>query len=91
MYSNRENSGVIGRHFLAIGPEGVTEKSAVGESTTAWIGIEKIEADEKYLFIYTGPLQAHIIPTRAFASEQEADQFFQLAQKYRLSDKHPTK
>ena len=86
IYSNRENSGVIGSHFLAIEPKGVSEKSAVGESTTNWIGVERIEQDEKYLFIYIGPLQAHIIPKRAFASGQEADEFFELAQSYRLGN-----
>jgi hypothetical protein len=91
LYSGSENKGVLGNHFLAIGPEGVRERSAVGESTTAWIGIERIEDDEQYLFLYTGPLQAHLIPKRAFATSQEADAFFRLAQTYRVDNTRPTK
>lgn len=90
IYLDSENKGGIGNHFIAIGPEGVRERSPVGESTTAWMGIERIEENEHYLFLYTGPLQAHVIPKRAFASGQEADAFFQLAQTYRLGNTHPT-
>jgi hypothetical protein len=90
IYSESESKGVLGNHFIAIGPEGVRERSAVGESTTAWDGIERIEDDERYLFLYTGPLQAHVVPKRAFASGPEADAFLQLARTYHLGNTRPT-
>jgi hypothetical protein len=80
LYAEGQNKGVLGNHILAIDSEGVLEISDVGESRTMWSGIEKIEENDQYVFIYVGALQAHIIPKRAFMSENEAARFSQLAQ-----------
>ena len=82
VYTEGQNKGSIGNHIIAIDAEGVTEISDVGESHVAWSGIEKIEENENYLFLYVGSLQAHIIPKQAFLNEGEAAEFLKLAQDY---------
>lgn len=82
LYSEGQNKGVLGNHIVALAADGVTEISDVGESRTAWSGIEKVEANEDYIFLYTGSLQAHVIPKRAFLDEDEYAEFFQLARVY---------
>jgi hypothetical protein len=82
IYSEGQNKGALGNHIIALDAEGVTEISDVGESRIAWVGIEKVEENEEYVFLYTGSLQAHVIPKRAFLSGGEATEFFKLAQAY---------
>ncbi len=82
LYSEGKNRDVIGNHIFAIDKDGVTEISDVAESHIAWSGIERIEENDEYVFLYTGSLSAHIIPKRAFLSKGEESEFIQLARTY---------
>ena len=85
IYSQNDSKGVLGPHTIVIDAEGVTERSAVGESRTTWNGIERIDDDSQNIYLYTGPLVAHVIPKRAFRTREDADAFLQSAQGYRLA------
>ena len=78
-------------HIIAIAPDSITEISEVGESRTAWSGVEKVEENEEYIFLYTGSLIAHVIPKRAFISQDEASKFFQQARAYQLGSPRLTR
>lgn len=82
IYSEAPNKGVFGDHIIALDAEGVIEISDTGETRTAWSGVDRIEANGEYIFLYTGSLTAHIIPRRAFLNEVEAEEFIQLARQY---------
>jgi hypothetical protein len=82
LYAEGQNKGALGNHLVSLDSEGVLEISDVGESRTAWSGIEKVEENEAYIFLYTGSLQAHVIPKQAFLSGSEAAEFLQLARSY---------
>lgn len=88
LYSEGKNRDVIGNHILAIDKDGVTEISDVSESHIAWRGVEKIEENDKYVFLYIGSLIAHIIPKRAFLNKQEETEFTQLARTYYSENSH---
>jgi hypothetical protein len=75
----RPGRGQLGRHRLVLGEDGVVESTAVNESRTAWSGVDRVEQSADYIFIYTSPAAAHVIPKRAFSDLQEADAFFRLA------------
>lgn len=79
-YVRREHpeKGQIGRHRLVLDDEFVTESTAVGETRTAWEGIDRVEQDDDYIFIYTSPSAAHVVPKRIFTGTQ-AEEFFQEA------------
>lgn len=82
LFTEGKNKGVLGNHIFAIDADGILEISDVGETRTVWSGVERIEENDEYMFLYVGSFHAHIIPKRAFMSENEASRFFQLAQAY---------
>jgi hypothetical protein len=70
--------GQLGRHTLVLADNGVVETTAVGETRTSWAGVDRIEQDDKYIYVYTSAAAAHIIPKRVFIAA-DADAFYQLA------------
>jgi hypothetical protein len=71
--------GQLGKHRVALTEGGVVESTAVGESRTSWAGVDRIEENPRYIFIYTSPAAAHVIPKRAFSDMREAERFYQLS------------
>jgi hypothetical protein len=71
--------GLLGRHRIVATEEGLTESTPVGESRTSWAGVDRIEEDPRYIFIYTSVAAAHIIPKRAFSDPQEAEAFYRFS------------
>ena len=76
----RPNRGQLGRHRLVLGEDGLTESTAVGESRTSWSGVDRVEQSADYIYIYTSPAAAHVIPKRAFPTPEQADAFYRLSQ-----------
>jgi YcxB-like protein len=78
--SERPNRGQLGRHRLILGDDGLTESTVVGEARTRWAGVDRIEQSPDYIYIYTSPAAAHIVPKRAFPNSEQADAFYRLSQ-----------
>jgi hypothetical protein len=74
----RPGKGQLGRHTLVLDDSGVFETTGVGETRTSWTGVDRIEQDRDYIFIYTTPAAAHVIPKRVF-TEEKADEFYAAA------------
>jgi len=79
MKEEKPEKGRLGTHKLKLDETGLVESTAVGESRTLWGGVDRIEHDPDYIYIYTAPAMAHVIPRRSFNSPNEAEQFLQLA------------
>jgi hypothetical protein len=75
----KQERGQLGVHKISLNEAGFVESTVVGESRTSWAGVDRIEQDQEYIFIYTAPIAAHIIPKRAFRTLHEAECFYQLA------------
>ena len=75
----RPDRGQLGRHRLVLGEDGLHESTAVGESHTTWAGVDRVEENQDYIFIYTSPAAAHVIPKRAFPDRRQAEAFYQLS------------
>jgi len=71
--------GHLGRHRLILDDDGAVERTAVNESRTSWAGIDRIEQDAAYIFVYTSPNAAHVVPRRAFADARQAEDFYEFA------------
>ena len=71
--------GQLGKHRIILSENGLTESTAVGESRTSWAGVDRVEQNPDYVFIYTAPAAAHLIPKRAFRNLQEAEAFYQFS------------
>lgn len=74
----KPGKGHLGRHRVVLSEAGVVEITAVNESRTSWAGVDRVEQNSEYIFIYTSPSTAHVIPRRAFRDTQEAEAFYQL-------------
>lgn len=75
----KPNKGQLGVHQLEINEVELVERTVVGESRTNWAGVNRVEQNDEYIFIYTSLVGAHVIPKRAFTDAQEAENFYQLA------------
>ncbi len=74
-----KNKGILGDHTMTLSKDGLVETCDVGESRSTWNGVERVEADDEYVYLYIGSCQAHVIPRRAFASEADATEFIKVA------------
>lgn len=75
----KPDKGQLGRHTVKLDEAGVVESTVVGQLRASWAGIDRVEEDSDYIFIYTAAAAALLIPRRAFGSAEEADRFFQMA------------
>ncbi|MBJ8031528.1 YcxB family protein [Bacillus cereus group sp. N21] len=73
----REGSydNLIGKHNVQITDEGIIETNNGGETKLNWKGIEKVEENEAYIFIYVSSMSANIVPKHAFVQENSKNEF----------------
>jgi hypothetical protein len=77
--AEKPDKGQLGRHTVKLDETGVVESTVVGEQRTSWAGIDRVEQDPDYIFIYTAPAAALVIPKRAFDSTLDAENFYHRA------------
>ena len=73
-------AGRGGEHIVSIIPEGIREKTDLGEGTRSWRTIKTITQDSYNLSLVTDTMDANaviavVIPRRAFAAPQDAETF----------------
>jgi len=74
--------GFWGERVTRIGPQGIFGRFARYEILNYWSGVTEIAEDESYIFFFTGPSNAHVIPKRALATETDLTQFREFAGSY---------
>jgi len=52
---------MLGRHVLELHDDGVFVKGAFSEGKTLWSGLTEVAEDAGYVYIYIGPVKAHVI------------------------------
>jgi hypothetical protein len=72
----KPDRGQLGRHTIRLLEDGFQEATAVGECRTYWAGIDRVEQDDGYIYVYTAAAAAHVIPKRAFQGN-DAESFYQ--------------
>lgn len=75
----KPEKGQLGRHTVTLDDVGVTESTAVGEQRTSWRGIDRVEQNPEYIYLYTSASAALVIPRRAFANAAAAQEFLNFA------------
>lgn len=78
MLDEGDNKGLLGRHELSLAEDGIHVVNDYKDSTTKWKAVENISVTEEYILVHVGTIAAHIIPTRAFNSQAEKDQFISI-------------
>lgn len=84
MLKYKNNDGAIGQHLIDLRENNLLEASDVNETLHSWKSVQRIIDRKKYILIYVSPTNAHIIPKRYFASDEEAKSFIDEA--YRLRE-----
>jgi len=62
----------LGHHVVEVSEEGVSDTGDHGQLTIRWSGIGRVREDEHYVYLYTQPDAALVVPKRAFADPAEA-------------------
>jgi hypothetical protein len=62
IYSEDRDRLVLCEHEIEILPDGFVDKSPLGEQRTKFPAIVRLDETPSHVFIFTGSLQAHIIP-----------------------------
>jgi hypothetical protein len=73
---------VLGVHHLTLTPDGVVEKSPVGEGKIVWGAVQSVMATTGPVYIFLQDGKALIIPHRAFASEAQKQEFMDTAERF---------
>ncbi len=81
--------GVLGEHLIKLKENYLVEVTDVNETQNSWKGVDRIEENDDYIFIYISPMNAHIIPKRCFSNQSDASMFYDEAK--RLRDTAKTK
>ena len=75
-----EKQGFIGPHTFEIRDDAFVEVSSGSSTTTRWGNIARIFVFRKYLFVMISMYRVHIVPRRAFRSDDEFRQFIDAVQ-----------
>lgn len=78
--SSRRNPS--GEYSIRIDTDGIHDESEAGRSSASWSGVTRIRQNSDCVTIQTDWKTAHLIPKRAFASREEADQFYEQARAF---------
>jgi hypothetical protein len=76
------NLAVFGPRRITLTPEFVMHSSPYTQSATRWIAIERVDPQPQALYLYVSSNSAHIVPRRAFASEDDFRTFIDAAQEF---------
>lgn len=72
-----KKDGILGRHYFVIQNDGFREITVVNDMLHKWQGIRLITKFNSYIFIKINLYQYHIIPKRAFNTEEDFNAFWQ--------------
>jgi len=78
-----KNSAVFSNiQTMRVEPDGIFRRDASGEQRLLWSALHDVAQSENQIFFFSEKDAAHIIPKRAFANSDQAQQFFEGAEEY---------
>lgn len=83
LVSQGRAQGSWGHQTVTLSANSLTVRSLAGEKRHGWKSISRLEQNDHWLFLYTGPAQAYVVPRSAFVTAGEWQQFIALCQQYR--------
>lgn len=79
---NSGKGGLLGKHIVEIGDDGITENFPDREENHSWSDITKLVQNKKYFYFHRGEMSASVIPKKAFEEDEEFKQFVSTATDY---------
>ncbi len=74
----RDRGGFFCEHTIEINENGVRETTSIDERFVKWEVVSSIEQNTDYIFIFISKATFHVIPKRAFNSDIEANEFYNI-------------
>lgn len=59
-----KNEGLLGEHRMLLTEEGLVDSTTNGETKVTWAGIQAIDEDQYYIYLYNTSVSAYILPKR---------------------------
>jgi YcxB-like protein len=81
------NKSMLGRQIVYLSPEGIFCRTGAGESKINWSAIVKVIESDKYFFLYTGSINALLIPKGSLHTEKEQQDFLAYVEARRHENK----
>jgi len=67
-YSNDQSQALLGEREIKIAGNALVENTSAGETQTGYDLINRVDADDNYLFVYATNSRVHIVPKKAVRS-----------------------
>jgi hypothetical protein len=74
----------FGRYRVTLDAEGISEEAPNGRHSHRWAAVEDLCETQSHLFMVVAGSSAYVIPKRAFASVQAAEEFLAAANTFRM-------
>lgn len=74
LYSSK-NRTILTRHAITVQEEGLLDETTFSKSQHYWAGIHKVVRRPGFVAVYLNAHAAHIIPSRAFPSDEHRSRF----------------
>jgi hypothetical protein len=80
LFDEGRNRALFGHHHIKLLEDRIEVSTEYSRGEVKWEGVERVEEDENYIFLYVSALNAYVINKKYFASEEGARQFFLTAE-----------
>jgi hypothetical protein len=80
LFEEGKNRALFGRHQMLLHEDRLEVTTDYSRGEVRWEGVERVEQDEQYIYIYVSALNAYVIPKKYFPAPQHAQLFFDEAQ-----------
>ena len=79
LFDEGRNRALFGHHHIRLLQDHLEVSTEFSRGEVKWEGVERVEHDENYVFIYISALNAYVINKRYFPGEEHAQAFFESA------------
>jgi len=83
MYTEKAGNAESLKKALTLTPDEIVETSGQTELKSKWNAINDIAENDSFIFIYTSPEEAMIIPKKAFKTQSDLSSFIDLTKHYK--------
>jgi len=77
MIKEGKNDDLLGNHQLKMTEEGLVDTTVNKETKVTWSGINTIQEDDGYFYLYASSVSAYILPKRELDHVDEVRQYIQ--------------
>ena len=88
LLNSTTKTGVLGEHTYTVEDAGLREVTGANDTLAFWPSIQNVEKSKRMIFVQINPWLFHVLPNRAFESEDQFDLFYSLVERHHK--KHST-